>query len=263
MREMRIEGVRCRRFRGSTTRREAGAKPAPDLVNYDFSANWPNRLWVVDVTYLPSSARWLFLAAVVDVWSRRVVSWSMARQMRTQLVRDALTMAVTSRQPKYGLVHRSDRGSQYTSTGFGELGRTVGIRQSMGSGVGAPDNALCDGFFATIETELTECRRFGTQAEARREVSGSVEGFYNTRRSHSALDCSSPADFESTTVRPEAVSQERGEGGGCLVLLGRRTIKAPRRHTTPHREEGKKDGKRRLGDQRVHGPSEPVGLNVT
>ena len=196
MREMGIEGVTRRRFKGSTTKREAGAKPVPDLVNRDFSADGPDRLWVADITYVPTSAGWLYLAVVVDVWSRRVVGWSMARQMPTQLVRDALTMAVTRRQPKHGLVHHSDQGSQYTSTAFGELCRSAGIRQSMGSVGDALDNALCESFFATLETKLIDRRRFATQAEARREVFGFIEGFYNTRRSHSALGYISPADFE-------------------------------------------------------------------
>ena len=114
----------------------------------------------------------------------------------TRLVRDALTMAVTRRQPKYGLVHHSDRGSQYTSTAFGELCRNAGIRPSMGSVGDALDNALCESFFATLETGLIDKRRFATQAKARREVFGFIEGFYNTRRLHSALGYVSPADFE-------------------------------------------------------------------
>ena len=195
MRAMGIEGVTRRRFKGSTTKREAGAKPAPDLVNRDFSADGPDRLWVADITYVPTSAGWLYLAIVVDVWSRRVVGWSMAGQMPTQLVRDALTMAVRRRQPKHGLVH-SDQGSQYTSIAFGELCRSAGIRQSMGSVGDALDNALCESFFATLEMELIDRRRFATRADARREVFGFIEGFYNTRRSHSALGYISPADFE-------------------------------------------------------------------
>ena len=196
MRETGIEGVTRRRFKGSTTKREAGAKAAPDLVNREFSADGPDRLWVADITYVPTSAGWLYLAVVVDVWSRRVVGWAMARQMPTQLVRDALTMAVTRRQPKHGLIHHSDQGSQYTSTAFGELCRSAGIRQSMGSVGDALDNALCESFFATLETELIARRRFATQAEARREVFGFIEGFYNTRRSHSALGYISPVAFE-------------------------------------------------------------------
>ena len=105
-------------------------------------------------------------------------------------------MAVTRRQPKHGLVHHSDRGSQYTSTAFGELCRSAGIRPSMGSVGDALDNALCESFFATLETELIDRSSFATQAEARREVFGFIEGFYNTRRLHSALGYLSPADFE-------------------------------------------------------------------
>ena len=123
------------------------------------------------------------------------MGWAMARQMPTQLVRHAQTMAVT-RPAEARAVHHSDQGSQYTSTAFGELCRSAGIRQSRGSVGDALDNALCESFFATLETELIARRRFATQAEARREVFGFIEGFYNTRRSHSALGYISPVAFE-------------------------------------------------------------------
>ena len=196
MRELDIEGVTRRGFRTGTTKRDPDAAPAPDLVNRDFSAGGPNRLWVADITQVPTGAGWLYLAVVLDVWSRRIVGWAMATHMRAELVRAALDMAIRRRQPKGGVVHHSDRGSQYTSLGFGKLCREAGIAKSMGSVGDAYDNAMCESFFATLECELIDRQRFRTVDDARREVFSFIEGFYNTRRLHSALCYLSPANFE-------------------------------------------------------------------
>ena len=197
MRELGIQGVTRRRFKTGTTKRDADAKPAPDLVNRDFSAGGPNRLWVADITQVPTGAGWLYLAVVLDAWSRRIVGWAMATHMRVELVNGALDMAVRHRQPKGGAVHHSDRGSQYTSLAFGKLCREAGIAKSMGSVGDAYDNAMCESFFATLECELIDRQRFRTTVEARREVFSFIEGFYNTRRLHSALGYRSPANFET------------------------------------------------------------------
>ena len=196
MRELGIQGVTRRRFKTGTTKRDADAKPAPDLVNRDFSAGGPNRLWVADITQVPTGAGWLYLAVVLDAWSRRIVGWAMATHMRVELVNGALGMAVRHRQPKGGAVHHSDRGSQYTSLAFGKLCREAGIAKSMGSVGDAYDNAMCESFFATLECELIDRQRFRTTVEAKREVFSFIEGFYNTRRLHSALGYRSPANFE-------------------------------------------------------------------
>ena len=196
MRELGIEGVTRRRFKTGTTKRDSQARPAPDLVNRDFSAEGPDRLWVADITYVPTWAGWLYLAVVLDAWSRRIVGWAMATHMKAELVDDALDMAIRRREPKEGVVHHSDRGSQYTSLAFGKHCREAGIAQSMGSVGDAYDNAMCESFFATLECELLERRLFSTVAEARREVFTFIEGFYNTRRLHSALGYQSPANFE-------------------------------------------------------------------
>ena len=196
MRELEIKGVTRRRFKTGTTKRDAGAKAAPDLVRRDFSAAGPDRLWVADITQVPTWAGWLYLAVVLDVWSRRIVGWAMAPRMPTELVGGALAMAINRRQPKGPVIHHSDQGSQYTSLEFGRRCREAGVVQSMGAVGDAYDNAMCESFFATLECELLARQSFRTVPEARREVFRFIEGFYNTRRLHSALGYQSPANFE-------------------------------------------------------------------
>ena len=196
MRELGIEGVTRRRFKTGTTKRDAKAKAAPDLVRRDFSAKGPDQLWVADITQVRTWAGWLYLAVVLDAWSRRIVGWAMAPCMPAELVGDALTMAITCRQPEGPVIHHSDQGSQYTSLGFGRRCRKAGVVQSMGSVGDAYDNAMCESFFATLECELLDRRQFPTVPEAQREVFSFIEGFYNTRRLHSALGYQSPANFE-------------------------------------------------------------------
>ena len=142
MRELGIEGVTRRRFKTATTKKDAKARTAPDLVDRDFSADGPDQLWVADITYVPTWAGWLYLAVVLDAWSRRIVGWAMDSHMRAELVGDALAMAISRRQPKGGVVHHSDQGSQYTSLAFGERCRKAGIVQSMGSVGDAYDKSL-------------------------------------------------------------------------------------------------------------------------
>ena len=144
----------------------------------------------------PTWAGWLYLAVVLDAWSRRIVGWAMAPHMRAELVEGALAMAISNRKPKGRVVHHSDQGSQYTSLAFGKRCREAGVVQSMGSVGDAYDNAMCESFFATLECELLDRSRFPTPADARREVFGFIEGFYNTRRIHSALGYKSPTNFE-------------------------------------------------------------------
>ena len=196
MKRAGIRGVTRRRWRAATTRRDAKARPAVDLVNRDFSAEGPNQLWVADITYVPTWAGWLYLAVVLDAWSRRIVGWAMAPHLRAELVEDALAMAISRRRPRGRVIHHSDRGSQYTSLAFGRQCREAGIVQSMGSAGDAYDNAMCESFFATLECELIDRVRFRTAADARREVFSFIEGFYNTLRLHSALGYRAPAHFE-------------------------------------------------------------------
>jgi putative transposase len=194
MRAAGVHGV-SRRKQFVTTRRDERARPAPDLVARQFQAMAPNRLWVADITYIPTAAGFFFLAVVLDVWSRRVVGWAMAAHLRTELVLDALDMAVRGRRP-HRVIHHSDHGCQYTSIAFGLRCREAGVQPSMGSVGDAYDNALCESFFATLECELLDRRRFVTHAEARLAVFDYIEGWYNPRRRHSALDYLSPAAYE-------------------------------------------------------------------
>ena len=192
-----LRGVSRRRgVRTTIQRREAPA--APDRVQRDFTAARPNQLWVADITYVPTWAGFLFLAVVLDVYSRRVIGWAMGTTLRTELVLDALNMAVTQRRPA-GVIHHSDRGSQYTSVAFGQRCRAMGVEPSMGSRGDAYDNAMAESFFATLECELLHRHRFQTQAEARVAIFRYIEGWYNPHRRHSALGQRSPITYERET----------------------------------------------------------------
>jgi len=193
MRKAGIAGISRRRFCVTTTR--DGSPASQDLVERKFAAEGPNKLWVADITYIPTWAGFLFLAVVIDVWSRKVVGWSMASNLKTELVLTALDTAITQRQPS-GVIHHSDRGTQYTSIAFGHRCQQAGVRPSMGSVGDAYDNAMCESFFASLECELLDRRGFQTHAEARMAVFRYIEGWYNPHRRHSALDYQSPVNYE-------------------------------------------------------------------
>jgi putative transposase len=180
-----------------TTVRDRGARPAPDLVERNFAASGPNRLWVADITYIPTWAGFLYLAVVLDVFSRRIVGWAMETYLRTELVLKALDMALGQRRPAQ-VVHHSDQGSQYTAFAFGKRCGEAGVRPSMGSVGDCFDNAMCESFFATLECELLDRCRFKTQIEARMAIFEFIEGWYNPHRRHSAIDYLSPIDYERT-----------------------------------------------------------------
>jgi putative transposase len=203
MRQAGIQGVSRRRRGPKTTRRNPDARPAPDLIERAFATDGPDRLWVADITYIPTWSGFLYLAVVVDAWSRKVVGWAMATHLRTELVLDALDMAVWQRRPEQ-VIHHSDQGTQYTSIAFGLRCKEVGVRPSMGSVGDAYDNALCESFFATLECELLDRQRFRTQAEAKMAVFDFIEGFYNPRRRHSSLGQKSPVTFERLHRREDA-----------------------------------------------------------
>ncbi len=198
MRQTGLRGV-SRRKSFHTTRRDPRARPAPDLVDRKFAASGPNQLWVADITYIPTLAGFLYLAVVLDVWSRKIVGWAMSSRLVTQLVLDALVMALEQRQPAEGVIHHSDQGCQYTSIEFGKHCRQAGVRPSMGSVGDCYDNAMCESFFATLECELLDRSRFVGRSQAELAVFDFIEGFYNTRRRHSALGYLAPLTFEQTT----------------------------------------------------------------
>ncbi len=165
MKEAGLRGV-SRRKRPSTTVRRAGARPAPDLVDRDFTASRPDELWVADITYVPTDGGNLYLSVVLDAFSRRVVGWAMAGHLRTELVLEALDMATEQRNPEE-TVHHSDQGCQYTAIAFGKRCKDEGVRPSMGSVGDCYDNAMAESFFATLECELIEQDSFSDRSEAR------------------------------------------------------------------------------------------------
>lgn len=200
-----IVGV-SRRKTARTTFRDERVRPACNLVDRNFYADEPNQLWVADITYVPTWAGFLYLAVVLDAFSRRIVGWAMGHNLKAQLVLDALNMALTQRRP-VDVIHHSDQGSQYTSIAFGLRCKEAGVRPSMGSVGDAYDNAMCESFFATLECELLDRRKFQTKAEARMAVFQFIEGWYNPGRRHSALGYMSPINYErSANGRLESVS---------------------------------------------------------
>lgn len=210
---LRLEGIRVGRKRIARLMREAGLQavtrrrrvrttvsthrppPAPDLVGRRFSVTGPDRLWVADITYVPTRKGFIYLAVILDAWSRRVVGWSVGDRLETDLVVGALEMALTRRRPQ-GVIHHSDRGTQYTSHWFRMHCLENGVKTSMGRTGDCYDNAMAESFFATLECELLALREFRSREEARRELFAFIEGWYNTRRLHSAIGYHAPAAFE-------------------------------------------------------------------
>jgi putative transposase len=197
---MRVAGVFgvSRRSFVITTKRSESESAAPDLVERNFTADRPNKLWVADITYVPTWAGFLYLAIVLDAFSRRIVGWAMATHLKTELVLNALEMALAQRRPDE-VTHHSDHGSQYTSLAFGKRCGEMGVRPSMGSVGDAYDNAMAESFFATLECELLNRRRFRTQVEARHAIFRFIEGWYNPHRRHSSLGNISPVSYEKLT----------------------------------------------------------------
>ena len=194
MRAAGLKGV-SRRKPARTTLRDERVRPASDLVDRNFYADAPNVLWVADITYIPTWAGFLYLAVVLDAFSRRIVGWAMGHNLKAQLVIDAMNMAIAQRKPT-NVIHHSDQGSQYTSVAFGLRCREANVRPSMGSVGDAYDNAMCESFFATLECELLDRRKFQTKAEARMAIFEFIEGWYNPGRRHSALGHKSPINYE-------------------------------------------------------------------
>jgi putative transposase len=199
MRQAQISGL-VKVKRGRTTIRVPGVRVADDLVERKFRPSEPNVLWVADLTYLRSWEGWLYLAAVQDAYSRRIVGWAMAEHMRSELVADALEMAVHRRRPEPGLIHHSDQGAQYVSLGFGQQARDAGIAVSMGSKGDAYDNAVAESFFATLKKELVHRQPWPSRRDLSSGVFEYIEAFYNRQRRHSTLGYLSPEEYERTTI---------------------------------------------------------------
>jgi putative transposase len=222
--ELRALGVRCSRKRVArlmqkaglqgcirgrrkrTTRRDVNAVPAPDLVGRNFAASAPDRLWTADITYVHTQEGFLYLAFILDVYSRQVVGWAMAPHLRTELVVDALEMALWRRKPAAGLIHHSDRGVQYTALLFGRRLEQAGVVPSMGRAGSALDNAISESFVASLKCELLHRHRFISREAARRAIFDYIEGFYNRVRLHSSLGYLSPSDYEQATMKEVAVA---------------------------------------------------------
>jgi putative transposase len=203
-----LQGVSFRKW-VTTTTRDADAQPSADLVQRQFTADAPNKLWVADITYIPTWAGFLYLAVVLDAFSRKIVGWAMAEHLKTELVLSALNMALGQRRAK-GVVHHSDHGTQYTSIAFGLRCQEAKVRPSMGTVGDAYDNAMCESFFATLERELLARRRFPTKAEARMAIFEFIEGWYNPIRRHKGLGRISPIEFERRhSMNPERAVTHR------------------------------------------------------
>lgn len=196
-RVMRLGGlVGVSRRRGvRTTRRGPEEHAAADLVQRDFTATAPDQLWVADITYVPTWAGFLYLAVVLDAWSRRVVGWAMASHLKTDLVLAALNMAITQRRPT-GVIHHSDHGCQYTALAFGHRCQQLGVRPSRGTVGDAYDNAMAESFFATLECERLDRRTYRTHSQAKLDLFQYIEGWYNPHRRHSSIGNQSPMAYE-------------------------------------------------------------------
>jgi putative transposase len=195
MRLHKITGRKRQKRRPVTTQRDPGAMPAPNLLNQEFYASAPDQKWVSDITYIETAEGWLYLASILDLFSRRVVGWAMADHMEASLVEDALKMALQQRQPEAGLLHHSDQGRQYTSAAYQSRLANAHCQVSMSRTGNCYDNAAMESFFGTLKTECAS-QPFATRAQARTAIFEFIEAWYNRQRLHSSLDYLSPMEFE-------------------------------------------------------------------
>lgn len=198
-RMMRRHGIRAimappRRVR--TTNSHHDLPIAPNRIARDFTAPAPNRVWLADITYIPTAEGWLYLAAVMDLFSRKIVGWAMRDHMQVELASAALTMAIQQQRPQAGLIHHSDRGVQYASHAYRDALTGAGIVASMSRKADCYDNAPMESFFHTLKTELVHHRNYKTRAEAQRDIFAFIEGFYNRTRLHSAIGYIAPIEME-------------------------------------------------------------------
>jgi putative transposase len=205
MRQAGIQGLYRRRRRGCTVR-DPAAEPSADLVNRDFAVDEPNRLWITDITEHPTAEGKLYCAAVMDAYSRLIIGWSIAEHMRTELVTDALGMAILRRQPhkraddEQTILH-SDHGAQYTSWAFGQRLRAAGLLASMGTVGDCYDNAMMESFWGTLQLELLDTKEWQTRVELANAIFEWIECWYNQHRRHSSIGMHSPVTFETLHTR--------------------------------------------------------------
>jgi putative transposase len=197
MQTRQIRAQSKKKFVPRTTDSDHDQPVAPNLLDRQFAAAAPNQKWVVDLTYIPTDEGWLYLAGVLDLGSRRIVGWAMAAHMRTELVSEALRMALLHRRPEAGLLHHSDRGVQYASADYVHLLHTHQMEISMSGKGDCWDNAAMESFWATLKTELVYREHYATRAQAQQSIFEYIEVFYNRQRLHSALGYVSPAAFEA------------------------------------------------------------------
>jgi transposase InsO family protein len=186
--------ARPRRVRTTDSRHDLPI--APNLLDRNFTATAPNRIWLVDITYIETDQGRLYLAVVMDLFSRKIVGWAMADHLRADLPLAALRMAISAQRPSAGLIHHSDRGVQYASAQYRKLLQSAGFKASMSRKADCYDNAPMESFFHTLKTELVYHTHHATRAEATRDIFAFIEGFYNRTRRHSAIGYISPVEME-------------------------------------------------------------------
>ena len=196
MRELGLKPKAFKRFKPTTTMADPSKKPAENVLGRDFHADKPNQKWVTDITYLRTAQGWVYLAAVLDLFSRKIVGWSMSKSLSTALVSDALRQSIEARQPSSGLLHHSDRGCQYTSDAYQKTLRTMGITCSMSRKGNCYDNAVMERFFCSLKGEWTNHEVYADLPGARISVFKYIETFYNSKRIHQTLKYKTPDDFE-------------------------------------------------------------------
>jgi transposase InsO family protein len=200
MRINRIRAVTKRKYK-ATTNSAHNKSVADNLLNQNFKATGPNKIWVSDITYIWTKEGWLYLVVIMDIYSRRIVGWSMSENISTNLVITAIVYAIINRNPEEGLIFHSDRGSQYASDGVKSLLRQNKINQSMSRKGNCYDNAVAESFFHSLKTELVYQTNFMTRVEAKNYIFEYIEIFYNRQRRHSALNYLSPVEFENRNIK--------------------------------------------------------------
>jgi putative transposase len=196
MRRHGIRAIMARPRRVRTTDSQHNHPIAPNLIERNFSAAMPNRIWLADITYIETDQGWLYLAAVMDLYSRKIVGWAMQDHLRTELPLTALSMAISAQRPGAGLIHHSDRGVQYASADYRGVVKSAGFRASMSRKADCYDNAPMESFFHTLKTELVHHCQYATREEAKRDIFAYIEGYYNRTRRHSAIGYISPIQME-------------------------------------------------------------------